>query len=170
MAIDRKFLEANHADLVAEIRKEGLETAYKQGLDAGAKAERERMLAIEQVSMPGCESLIAELKADGKTSGPEAAVKVLAHYKAQNAEALGRLEADAGKLSKVPATPSQTGDQGGGADAKAEDGLPVEERCKRRWDRNAGGVRDEFTTFEAYLAYEKRAERGQIRRLAPAAR
>lgn len=63
-------LRAAHPELCASLVAEGRES--------GAAAERARILDIESQAMPGHEALIAELKADGKTTGPEAAVKILA--------------------------------------------------------------------------------------------
>ena len=109
MAITKEFLAANHADLVAEIRGEGFQAGRSEGLAVGAEAERSRILAVEAAAMPGCEALIAQLKADGKTSGPEAAAAVLVEYKKQNAGALDKLRADAGAMPKIEASASQSG-------------------------------------------------------------
>ena len=46
------------------------------GLQAGADAERARIRAVEAQALPGHEALIADMKFDGKTTGPEAAVRV----------------------------------------------------------------------------------------------
>lgn len=61
----------------------------------GAKAERERILAIEANVMPGHEKLIAEMKADGNTTGPEAAQRILAAEKAKREQVAKDLVADA---------------------------------------------------------------------------
>lgn len=50
---------------------------------AGAKAERTRILDVQAQSMAGHEKLINDLMFDGKTTGPEAAVAVLAAHRAQ---------------------------------------------------------------------------------------
>jgi hypothetical protein len=44
----------------------------------GAEGERVRIQAVREQAMPGHEQLIEKLAADGKTSGPDAAVQVLA--------------------------------------------------------------------------------------------
>jgi hypothetical protein len=86
--------EEIRAELKAEI--EALEqAAYERGKADGAAAERERIKAVEAQAVPGHEALIAELKYDGKTTGPEAAVKVLAAEKAKRAKMLADLKADA---------------------------------------------------------------------------
>lgn len=51
----------------------------------GAEAERARIQAVREQSMPGHEKLIDALAFDGKTSGPEAALQVLAAERAQRA-------------------------------------------------------------------------------------
>ena len=63
--------------------------------DEGAAAERQRILDVEAQSLPGHESLIAALKADGKTTGPEAAAQVLAAEKKKLASVSASLVADA---------------------------------------------------------------------------
>lgn len=111
MAIDRKFIEANHADIVAVIRAEGHQAGRAEGLAAGVEAERTRILAVEAAAMPGCEGLVAQLKADGKSTGPEAAAAVLAEYKKQNQTALDKIAADAKALEGVKPAASPTGDR-----------------------------------------------------------
>ena len=44
----------------------------------GAEGERDRIAAVRAQSLPGHEALIEKLAADGKTTGPEAAVQVVA--------------------------------------------------------------------------------------------
>jgi signal peptide peptidase SppA len=72
------------------ITKESLEKDYPaiaealraEGFTAGATAERERILAVEAKAIPGHEKLVAELKADGKTTGDQAASRILEAEKA----------------------------------------------------------------------------------------
>ena len=44
----------------------------------GASGERDRIAAVRQQGLPGHEALIEQLAADGRTSGPEAAMRVIA--------------------------------------------------------------------------------------------
>ena len=87
-----KFV-AENADAAAILRAEG------------AEAERARIQAVREQSMPGHEALIESLAFDGKTSGPEAAVKVLAAEKARIAGAAAARSADA--PAPVPTTGNQ---------------------------------------------------------------
>jgi signal peptide peptidase SppA len=70
----------------------------------GAANERARIAAVREQAMPGHEALVERLAADGKTTGPEAAMAVLAAERAaRNAQATARA-ADAPK--PVPQDPA----------------------------------------------------------------
>ena len=83
----REALAAHAPDLLAALLAEGHAT--------GATAERERMLSVEAQALPGHEALIERLKADGVTTGPQAAVQVLQAEKATAGKRLADLAADA---------------------------------------------------------------------------
>jgi signal peptide peptidase SppA len=158
--INRDFLLANHADLVEAFRAEGFTNGKAEGLTAGADAERARILAVEAQSLPGHEALITKLKADGKTTGPEAAVMVLAADKATGARRLAALNGD-GAAVVVPAA---TAPAASAAQAAVDADLPVEERCKATWDKDAA-IRAEFGNYDAFLAYTKADEAGRVKTL-----
>jgi hypothetical protein len=109
--------EALTAELRAELKDEieALEkAAYERGKADGATAERERIKAVEAQAVPGHEALIAALKFDGKTTGPEAAVKVLAAEKEKRARTLADLKADAPAPvphAEAPALPDSPDEQ-----------------------------------------------------------
>lgn len=63
--MDREQLKADHPDTFEAIRKEGQDAGLQQGVEQGAKAERERIAAIDAEAMPGHEALTAQAKADG---------------------------------------------------------------------------------------------------------
>ena len=73
---------AEHAEAAAVLRSEG------------AAAERDRIAAVRAQSMPGHEALIDRLAADGKTSGPEAAVQVLAAEREARTRVIARRNDD----------------------------------------------------------------------------
>lgn len=93
-AMNRDELQAAHPELVQSLLDEGR--------SEGASAERERILGIEATAMPGHEALIAELKADGKTTPDQAAGRVL---KAEKAKLQG--SADALSNDAPPPVPAQ---------------------------------------------------------------
>ncbi|NCC41461.1 MAG: S49 family peptidase [Gammaproteobacteria bacterium] len=68
--IDRAHLAAHHPALLAELLAEGAQT------------ERARIQGVRAQAIPGHEALIERLAFDGATTGPEAAVQVLAAEKA----------------------------------------------------------------------------------------
>jgi hypothetical protein len=70
---------------------------------AGAEQERERIRAVEANAHPGHEKLVTELKFDGKTTGPEAAQKILDAEKAGRQSRLDQIRAEAPK--PAPASP-----------------------------------------------------------------
>ncbi len=101
MTLDQ--LRADHPEPVAAIVAEATEgmtaAADLQQQLATAKAEGgagelARIQAVEDQLIPGHEALIGQLKADGKTTGPEAAQQVLAAEKGARAKALADLEED----------------------------------------------------------------------------
>jgi signal peptide peptidase SppA len=77
-----KFV-AENADAAAIVRAEG------------AAAERARIQGVREQTMPGHEALIEALAFDGKTTGPEAAVQVLAAERARVSGAAAARAADA---------------------------------------------------------------------------
>lgn len=86
-------------------------------LERGATAERDRAASVRAQAMPGHEKLIEQLVADGKTTGPEAAVAVLAAERAAAAARAKALVTDTPK--PLPADPSATGQPAPSAQPKA---------------------------------------------------
>jgi ClpP class serine protease len=70
-------LLAEHPTLHAELLATGEKTGFDKGYAQGKTDELARIQAIEAVAMPGHEALVATLKADGKTTAPEAAVAII---------------------------------------------------------------------------------------------
>ncbi|MGH2845435.1 MAG: hypothetical protein ACRDL0_05345, partial [Thermoleophilaceae bacterium] len=77
--------------IAAALRAEGHDT----GRIEGATQERARIQAVRAQCMPGHEALIETLAYDGKTTGPEAAVQVLAAENHKRAQRLDDLRAEA---------------------------------------------------------------------------
>jgi len=86
------FLEGKEAG-IEEGRNEGI----AKGRQEGAENERERIRAVREQLVPGCESLIEELMFDGKTTGEQAAVRVLDAIRNRQARILEDLKSDAPK-------------------------------------------------------------------------
>lgn len=140
-AITAEYLTANHADLVAGF------------VAQGAAAERARIQDVEAQALPGHEALIAQLKFDGATTGPMAAVAVLS---AERAVAGDR--AKAFYAAAAPALPHAAAPDAEQADA----GLSVEEQAKATWEKSEA-IRAEFGAFDTYLAYAKAQAAGTVK-------
>ncbi|NMV37236.1 signal peptide peptidase SppA [Ralstonia insidiosa] len=102
--MDVQKLKAEHPAVAEALIAEGRQT--------GAEAERQRIKDVEAQSMAGHEALIASLKFDGITSGPEAAVKVLQAEKAKKEDRLAGLRADATASTVPNATAPAPGEEG----------------------------------------------------------
>lgn len=162
MSLTREALQAQAPELLQALLAEGQAT--------GATAERTRIQAVEGQALPGHEALIASLKYDGKTTGPEAALAVLNAERGLRATAASQLAADAPKPVATAAAPAVVPNAAAQAqaDAHAEAALPVEDRCKARWDRDAA-VRAEFGNLAGYVAFTRAEESGRVKRLVKAA-
>lgn len=163
MPLTMEKLRADHSELVAAIESAArsvmitaadLQTQVDAARNEGVAGERARIQAVEAQLIPGHEALIATLKFDGKTTGPEAAAAVVAAEKGVRTAHLAAMEADT-----PPVVPAAEGGDDTGVDASA----PIEERAQAEWDKD-GGLRAEFGgKFAAYLAYRKSAEGGRAR-------
>lgn len=87
--VDRTYLDAKHADLVASIRAEG----KAEGMTEGATQERERILGIAGIEAQGFEDLKAELMADPECTAGDAALRILGAQK-ERKEARGQAHID----------------------------------------------------------------------------
>lgn len=74
-----------------------------QAREEGAKAENERIKSIENLKVPGAESVIAESKFDMSMSAEKVSLKVIQHQEAQRAEMEKNRNADGKKLSEAAA-------------------------------------------------------------------
>jgi ClpP class serine protease len=172
--ITRELIEKEHPTIAEAFRAEG-ETRARAAVEKqasehaaavaaaraeGAAAERARILEVEAQLLPGHEKLIAELKADGKTTGPEAAMAVLKAERATGAAGLQAMLTDGAKATVAPSRETAPA-----AAATADDAAPLEERCKAQWDSKPE-LRKEFgNDFEAFVAFERATEAGQVRYL-----
>lgn len=143
-------------DFLIEHQFDALKTIEDEARAKGATAERARILAVEAQALPGHEALIAHLKADGVTTGEQAAMAVLAAERAGNGQRLDKLFADAPAPVPHAAAPEP------GDTLAAEAALPVEERCARQWARDTA-LAGEFSSVEAFTAYARSIESGRAR-------
>lgn len=136
--------------------------SHDDGYKAGADAERARIQAVEAQAMPGHEELIGSLKFDGKTSGAEAAVQVLAAEKKKLGDKATALRTDAGKAAANSPTESTVA---GASDAAVDASSSPEEitaRAEQEWAANPKLLR-EFGNKERYISFRKAEARGLVR-------
>lgn len=95
--MDRQTLERDHPALVADLRSEFMA--------AGAAAEIDRVKAVRAAALPGHEALIEQLASDGKTTGAQAALAVLAAHRETLASAGSAHFADAPKAAPTSSAP-----------------------------------------------------------------
>jgi signal peptide peptidase SppA len=148
--MDRAQLEKEHPALFASLRTEFTEAA--------AVAERERIKAVEGACLPGHEALIASLKFDGKTTGGDAALAVLAAESKKRGAAARALASEA----PDPVAPAATPAVDKGNEVEVDPTLSVEDRCKTKWEKDPK-VRAEFTSLAAYTAFTRAHEAGNVR-------
>lgn len=142
--LTREFIAASHPDIAAAFRAEG------------ATTERERIQSIEALFAPGQDALMTELKFDGKTTGPEAALRVNAAEKALAKNRAANFKADAPNPVVHTTAPD---------DAPSDPEQSPEEKAKAAWDGDKA-LRAEFGgNFASFMAYEKAAAAGTVRGL-----
>ena len=142
------------SESVAQGIKDGLDQGKSQGLTEGIEAERNRIKDVEAQLIPGHEALIETLKWDGKTTGPEAAIKVLAAEKNIRIKAHKDFVEDGQNVNAPVVNPP--------ADQKPgmiDDNLPIEEKAEAEWKKPA--IRLEFGNNKAaYVAFRKAEDAG----------
>ena len=151
-------IEGGH-DISAQLaaaRQEGAETAGP----AAAKAERERIAAIQAAAFAGQETLAAELIADGRTTAAEAALRFNQDLKAKGPDHVAALRAmDA--HARVPANPT------GGASAATTEAVPqTDDGWKAEFNAQTpagAALRAEFGAEANYLAFKRADAGGKVR-------
>ncbi len=156
MSITREQLAAQNPEL--------LQTILAEGRAQGAADERARIQAVEGALIPGHEALVAGLKFDGKTSGGDAALAVLAAEKRVREANATALAGDAPKpvLQNPPPLVQVDATTKAKAEEEALSKLPLAERCKAQWEADPA-LRGEFSSLGAYTAYMQAQEKGLAR-------
>ena len=133
-------------------KAEGIAEGKAEGIKEGAKAEAERIKAVECQALPGHDALIQKLKFDGVTTGDKAAVAILAAERTRNVKGLKALEEEAVK-------PVEEELEEGDEKKKKEEEKPLESR----WAASKE-LRAEFgDSFESFKAYEENVKKGNIK-------
>jgi len=141
---------------IEEAARAAATTGAREAATAAATAERDRILALDEVAVAGHEGLVAAAKADGTTTAAELALRILKAEKAAGGQVLSQLRAaDPGAAVARVQPPVTTTTEATGDD--------IEAKARADWDKNAT-LRSEFGgTFATYLAYAKAHASGRAR-------
>jgi len=156
--IKKEFPDVTKA-IIQEVSEDIKKSAFNEGVLAGAKQERDRILAIESAALPGHEDLIEEAKKDGSITAEKLALKLIAAEKNKASDYLANTKKAEEEIPKIEPNidKSDTGEKQIPKDA------PLETRAKSIWESNAK-IRAEFgEDFDAYFAFAKANESGQVR-------
>lgn len=173
--ITAETLTANRPDLAAAISEQAaanvrasIETSNEPAIESArtdaAAAERERILGIEALSMPGHEALIATLKADGTTTPEAAAVQLIQASKKSEVDALQALKGDDhGKdAPKSDPTPSGITTIEESAQHGADPSQTNTEEKARSDYAASETIRSEYRSADAFVVYRQAVEDGRI--------
>lgn len=158
----KKEFPAIHEAFKQEGFKEGQDKgaveAKALGVKEGAEAERGRLNAIEEASLPGHEDLVAKAKSDPEMTAEKLALQIVAAEKARGSDFLKAAKAAEDKLPEIKPSVAKTADEN-----KVDPNAPVEDRAKAEWDKDPK-LRAEFgDDYDAYLAFKKADENGQVK-------
>lgn len=167
MTVDE--LKGQHPDIANALIQEGYEKGLTEGKakaeqvktelsgelekarSEAAEKERERIKAVKDQMIPGHETLIEGLMFDGATTGPEAAVKILAAEKEARLVNLKAYKEESKETATVKV--SEGSDKGAGNEELSDE--KFEEKCKAEWEKDSK-LRAEFANdLNRYLSYTK---------------
>ena len=163
-SMDMKTLRAEHPEIVSELTREITEAvsatvrtaAFEEGRAAGVASETQRIMDIEANALPGHDTLVAAMKADGKTTGAEAAVKILQAEKAKGATRLAAIREDAEVVALIPGAPAPVA-------GPVDDGKPKTDAQYADIYAASPELQAEFLTADHYVAYSKAASSGRVK-------
>lgn len=141
-------------DVAEAFREEGKAELDVDSIKAAAAtAECERIKGVFAQSVTGHEDAINEMAFDGKTTGPEAAVKILQAVKAKQGKIADNLHKDGAELTIVKPSADNAVEEST-AETELGKNATLEERAKAAWDKDSKLQADFGGNFEAYLSYE----------------
>jgi signal peptide peptidase SppA len=135
--------------------------AFDEGFTKGRENECARIRAVREQSMPGHEDLVVTLMFDGKTTGEQAAVQVLAAERKKLGAIATDLRTDAGKAAAhtVTETTAAQATRPATVDMSNED---IRAIAKEEWAKDAK-LHREFSGEASYVAFRENEVKGRIR-------
>lgn len=156
--VTAESIKADHPEIYAQIQQEARASALAEGIVKGAEQERSRITSLERLARPGSEKLLAEAKADGKTTYEELCVKLVEKDKNIGADYINQMTTASANTPEIKPSVDISGASIPSVSASA----PVEERAKAEWDNNTQ-VRLGYPNFAAFLGFKKAEEGGRFR-------
>jgi len=156
--IKKEFPDVTSA-IIQEVSEDIKKSAFNEGVETGKKQERDRILAIESAALPGHEDLIEEAKKDGSITAEKLALKIIAAEKNKASDYLANTKKAEEEIPKI----EPNIDKSDSGKKQIPKDAPLETRAKSIWESNAK-IRAEFgEDFDAYFAFAKANESGQVR-------
>lgn len=157
--IAEKLAKENSDKIKSETKETSFAEGKKSGLLEGAKAERDRILAIEEASLAGCEDLVMKAKQDGAMTAEKLALQIVAREKQRGTKYIDQSKEAEKEMPKVDPSFEKTASE----KAKVDSDAPIEDRTKAEW-QNDSKLRSEFgNDYDSYLAYKKASEANQVK-------
>lgn len=157
--ITAQYITNNFPDIATQIANDASKDAFNKGVETGATNERDRILAIEMAALPGHEDLVCEAKKDPAITAEKLALKIIAAEKQKGSAYVENMKESEASLPKI--TPNiETSSK---PSEKICENLPLEQRAKMLWEKNAD-LRLEFgDDFESYHAFAQAEENNQFK-------
>ena len=160
--ITAAFIAERFPDIAAELGS----AAHAAGLEAGAAAERTRIAGIEELALPGYADLALQAKADPAVQPADFAVRQVREQRRRGEGYLDR-QRESERTAPRVAVSTEADRPRREADRSVDPSLPLDERIKAQWERDAD-LRAEFGgNFELYQSYAAAEEAGQVKRYSP---
>ena len=148
------------AEKLAKENSEKIKTETKESAFAeGIKSERERILAIEEASLPGHEDLVTKAKQDADMTADKLALQIVVREKQRGTRYVEQASEAEKEMPKVSPNFESTSQE----KAKIDKDAPLEERAKAEWQSHVK-LRSEFADdYDAYFAFKKANEANQVK-------
>ncbi len=166
--ITADFLKKECPDVVKALMNEGLEAgksgvekiSKEAGFKAGVDAERNRLFAIDEMTLSGHDDLIASAKKDTEMTAEKLAVQII---KAEQSKGNSHIDALKKAENKLPKIEAGANANEGKEKIEVDENAPIEEQAETKWKSDAS-LRAEFNNDkEAFVAYFTAENNGQVK-------
>ncbi len=166
-AVTADFIKSEFPDIAEKLAKENSDkikseikdSSFKAGFAEGIEAERKRILAIEDASLPGHEDLVTKAKQDKDMTADKLALQIIAREKQRGTKYLESQKEAEKEMPKVDPSFENTSSN----KTKIDKDAPLEDQAKSEW-QNDSKLRSEFgNDFESFLAFKKASENNQVK-------